>query len=333
MGRGVVGMVDETCRTANNTAIIFPGQGSQSPLMAAAYDSQPLVAAAIAEASAAINVDLAAIILDKSLLDQTANTQPALLAVCVGVFRAARLPAPLLMAGHSLGEYAALVCSDAVDFVDAVRLTRRRGELMQSVVGGMAAIIGAADTVDAHCAAARQQGARIWAVNYNSPQQTVVAGDAAAIAACQQWTADVNIKRIVPLSVSVPSHCPLMQPAAAAFMADLQSVQWRTPSSPVLHNACGQSCVATDIPSVLAAQLTQPVRWTDMIAKFSAAGVERLYECGPGGVLCGLARRMPSSPPHVALASAADLAVDARCRRCSLPLPLPECADCSPLSS
>lgn len=295
---------------AGTVAVVFPGQGSQSSAMAAAYSAYPQVAAAIAEAGAVLGIDLAAIMAEQATLAKTINTQPSLLAVCVGVFRAAQLDTVAVMAGHSLGEYAALVCAGAVDFADAVRLVRRRGELMQqAAAGGMAAVIGEAAAVDELCAAARQKGARIWAANYNAPQQTVVAGDIAAVTACREWTAVRGIKRVLPLPVSIPSHCPLMQQAADLFMKDLQALNWRVPSPPVIHNATLQSAdSAADICAALAAQLTQPVRWTGMLGKFAADDIARVYECGPGGVLCGLARRLAGAPPHVSLADGAALA-------------------------
>lgn len=316
-------MENGACHAAARCAVIFPGQGSQSPEMAAVYDSCPEVAEAVSEASDATGLDLPAIIQDKNALDDTANTQPALLAVCVGVFRAARIPSPAVFAGHSLGEYAALVCADAIDFAEAACLVRRRGELMKKAAnGGMAAILGEAAAVEECCAAARQNGAKIWAANYNNPQQTVVSGDSAAIAACGEWTAARGIKRVVPLPVSIPSHCPLMQPAADLFAEDLRAAKWRAPRPPVIHNATLQSAPSADaIANALAAQLVRPVRWTDIAAKLAADGITRIYECGPGGVLSGLARRIPNAPPHVSLAGGADLAAEIRCRECGMPHP------------
>lgn len=305
-------MVDNTGKNpgADKTAVIFPGQGSQSPEMAAAYNSHPEIAAAIDEAAAAINVDLPKIIADKTALDETENTQPALLAVCVGVFRAAKIPEITAFAGHSLGEYAALVCADALPFADAVRLVRRRGELMREAArGAMAAILGDATAAEECCEDARKNGAQIWAANYNAPQQTVVAGDSESVAACAEWTSRAGIKRVVPLPVSIPSHCPLMRPAAEKFAADLRAMKWQTPAAPVIHNATLRA--ESDIASALAAQLTTPVRWTRLVGELAAAGVSRVYECGPGGVLCGLARRIPDAPPHISLANDADL--DSQC--------------------
>ena len=316
------------CPGAAKTAVIFPGQGSQSPSMAAAYDSHPEVAAAIDEASEAIGADLHALICDKDALDETMNTQPALLAVCVGVFRAARLSRVSAMAGHSLGEYAALACGGALSLADAARLVRRRGEIMQRAAsGGMAALLGEAEAIESLCAEARAGGAHIWAANYNSPQQIVAAGDSESIAACREWTSRDGIKRVVPLPVSIPSHCPLMQPAAEEFAAELRAARWRTPSPPVLHNASLQYAEsAEDIVAALTAQLVRPVRWTETVARFAADGITQMYECGPGGVLSGLARRIPDAPPHISLGTGADLEFGARCRHCDMPHPAAACA-------
>ena len=294
--------------TPPKIAVVFPGQGSQSPDMAAVYDSRPEIAEAVAEAAEALGADLSVIIKNKEELNKTENTQPALLAVSVGVFRAAKIPPPALLAGHSLGEYTALVCGGALDFSAAVRLVRRRGELMQKAAGGgMAAILGEPEAVDSLCAAAQKNGAKLWAANYNSPQQTVVAGDSSAIAACREWAEKPGIKRVLPLPVGVPSHCPLMQPAADLLLPELHAVRWQTPKTEIIHNANLQSAAADGIPAALAAQLTQPVRWTEILARFSAVGITRVYESGPGGVLSGLARRTAGAAEHISLATGADL--------------------------
>ena len=315
MGRGDFAMVVSSSSDSESQkiAIVFPGQGSQSPQMLAAYQSHPQVAAAVHESSAAIGEDLAAIIRDEKLLNETENTQPALLAICVGVFRAAQINNAAVFAGHSLGEYAALVCGGAIDFADAIRLVRRRGELMRQSGGAMAAILGDAAAAEKCCETARENGGQIWAVNYNSPQQTVAAGDSDSIAACREWTAAPGIKRVVPLPVGAASHCPLMQKTANIFADDLQKIKWRAPSPPVLHNATLQYAKsAGDICNALAAQLIRPVRWTETVARFAADGIARAYECGPGGVLCGLARRNPGAPPHFSLSSDSDLQTHAR---------------------
>ena len=294
-------------------ALVFPGQGSQSAGMLAGYGGHPSVAAAVEEASEAIGVNLAAIIEDEAALNDTRNTQPALLAVCVGVYRAAasHLPPAALFAGHSLGEYTALVCADAIDFSEAVRLVRLRGEVMQRAVakgmGGMAAILGASsEVVSDSCAEVRERGGQVWAANYNSPQQTVIAGLRESVEECRLLLQQRGIKRAVEVPMSVPSHCPLMLPAAEAMTAALREVEWRAPSPPVLHNAMVD--IAADLAAALAAQLTQPVRWTDTVLRFAAEGVMRVYECGPGRVLCGLGKRIAPDLPHFSLAGSEDLA-------------------------
>ena len=290
--------------TGVKSAIIFPGQGSQSTDMMSVYGSHSAVADAVSEASEAIGEDLSSIIADEKLINMTVNTQPALLAVSVGVFRAAKLPTPSMMAGHSLGEYTALVCGGALEFGEAVCLSRRRGLLMQqSATGGMAAIIGELSAIEEQCESARKAGGKIWAANYNSPQQTVVAGDAAAIESCREWTKAAGIKRVVPLPVSIPSHSPLMQEAADTFMSDLQNIKWRTPNPPVIHNATLQTANADEIPQVLAAQLVRPVRWAETVSAFMESGITQIYECGPGGVLTGLAKRITDAPPHISLSN------------------------------
>ncbi|MBE8158276.1 MAG: ACP S-malonyltransferase [Betaproteobacteria bacterium] len=306
MGGGVAGMV--TAENSEKTAAVFPGQGSQSPDMLAVYGAHPEIAAAVAEAAEVLGEDLPALIKNKTELDKTINTQPALLAVSVGVFRAAKIDFPALLAGHSLGEYAALVCGGALDFAAAVRLVRRRGELMaRAAGGGMAAVIGDFAAVEKLCETARKNGAKIWAANYNSPQQTVVAGDSAAVAACKEWTAAPGIKRVLPLPVGVSSHCPLLRAAADLFLPELAAVRWKKPNPNIVHNAAPHGAPPSNIATILAAQLTQPVRWTETLARFAAAGITRVYECGPGGVLSGLARRTPGAPAHAPLASDADL--------------------------
>jgi len=310
-------------------ALVFPGQGSQSPGMAARYAGLPAVGgavnAAVAEASEALSLNLTGIIADKEALSQTENTQPALLAVSVGVYRglqAMHSDSPTVLtngifsatffAGHSLGEYTALVCAGALNFADAVRLVRQRGLLMrEAATGGMAAVIGDATAIDECCKEAQKNGGKIWAVNYNSPQQTVVAGDAESITACKDWTARDGIKRVMPLPVSIPSHCPLMQPAADALAAEIKNIEWQAPSPPVVHNATLTSVagegVTEQFEKVLTAQLTFPVRWTAMMEQWAKAGVACVYECGPGGVLSNLGKRMDNAPAHVSLGSAADI--------------------------
>lgn len=278
--------------------------------MAAAYESVPEVGEAVAQASDALGEDLGKIIADGELLGQTANAQPALLAVCAGVFRASKISAPVMFAGHSLGEYTALVCAGSLDFSDAVRLVRRRGELMAGAhAGGMAAILGSdVQTVEECCAELRAGGGLAWAANYNAPAQTVISGRKEDVEQCCDMLKERGAKRAAPLKVSVASHCPLMEDAARKFLPDLEAASWRAPSVPVIHNATLEPAAPAEIPGALSMQLTGPVRWTETLALFAARGVGKVFECGPGGVLSGLAKRTPGAPPHIPLSGAAALA-------------------------
>ncbi|MGU9952237.1 MAG: ACP S-malonyltransferase [Gammaproteobacteria bacterium WSBS_2016_MAG_OTU1] len=291
------------------TAIVFPGQGSQSPEMVMRYAAHPQVAQTIDEVAAILDEDVQAIIADSTALGQTKNTQPLLLAVCVGVFRAAQLPSPVVMAGHSLGEYTALVCAEAIDFADAVRLVRRRGELMQQAASGsMAAVLGvSAEVVEDCCKTVRTDGGYVWAANYNSPQQIVIAGTAKSVEECGEVLKTKGAKKVVPLPVSIPSHCPLMQAAADNFAEALANITWKNPTTPIIHNTTLRTAEAADINTALTQQLICPVRWTETINAFAADGIEKIYECGPGGVLSGLGRRINRDLTHVSLANDDDL--------------------------
>ena len=290
-------------------AVIFPGQGSQSVAMLAAYARHSQVAAAVAQASAAIDVDLQEVIKEQATLDLTINTQPALLAVCVGVYWAAadKLSNAALMAGHSLGEYAALVCADAIDFISAIRLVRRRARRMQKISGGMMAALGVSvDIVESCCEKARQQGAHVWAANYNSSGQTVIAGDPQSLEICRDLLQRQGARKIVMLPVSIPSHCPLMKPAARLFADDLREIPWRMPRLMIIHNATLKPASSPDeIIEALAAQLIHPVRWAQMFQVVN--DIQQARECGPGGVLSALARRIDNAPPHVSLSSSDDI--------------------------
>lgn len=291
---------------------VFPGQGSQSLGMLSAYSGVSPVAEAVVEASAALDVDLAEIIENnETALNETRNTQPALLAVGVGVYRAVcdKLPTPTFLAGHSLGEYAALVCAGALSLTEAAALVVRRAEHMRRAVkdGGMAAALGLPSaTVEKVCAALRDEGEQVWAANYNSDNQTVIAGLNPSLRRAEAALKSAGARRVVWLPMSVPSHCPLLQPAADAFAADLRKVNWRKPALPVLHNAAvaagGDSDTADFLRRTLAAQLVQPVRWTDILRQFADGGVERVVESGPGKALTNLGKK--SGIAHVALDSA-----------------------------
>jgi [acyl-carrier-protein] S-malonyltransferase len=298
-------------------AFLFPGQGSQSLNMMDGF-AAAVVKDTFDEASDALGDDLWAMLKADSneAINQTINTQPLMLAAGVATFRA-RLAAggarPSVVAGHSLGEYSALVAADALDFDDAVRLVRLRAEAMQSAVpageGAMAAVLGLEDAdIVAACAEAAQ-GEVVEAVNFNAPGQVVIAGGKAAveraIAACKARGA----KRAMPLPVSVPSHCALMKPAAERLAEALESVSINVPVLPVLHNAdVAAYSEAAQIRDALVRQLYSPVRWTETIRKLAADGVLLHAECGPGKVLAGLNKRIESTLSTSALTDDAAIA-------------------------
>lgn len=264
--------------------------------------NEAVVRDAFAEAGDALGYDLWALCQNgpADALNETRRTQPALLAAGVAVWRAWQVhdgATPALMAGHSLGEYTALVCAGALDFGTALKLVEHRGELMQQAVpagtGAMAAVIGLDDEgVRAACAEAAQ-GEVVEAVNYNSPGQVVIAGHAAAVERAGAAAKARGAKRVLPLPVSVPSHCALMQPAADALAMRLAETAFGTPNVPVVLNVT--AAPATDagaIRDALARQLHSPVRWVESMRYAADAGVTMLVECGPGKVLGGLAKRI-----------------------------------------
>jgi [acyl-carrier-protein] S-malonyltransferase len=298
-------------------AFVFPGQGSQSVGMMQGWGERAEVRATFAEASDALSQDLRALVTDgpAELLNQTVNTQPAMLAADIAVWRvwrAAGGATPALLAGHSLGEYAALVAAGALAFADAIKLVRFRAEAMQAAVpegvGAMAAILGLDDdTVRAICADAAA-GEVVEAVNLNSPGQVVIAGNKAAVERTMVLAKQRGAKRVLPLPVSVPSHSSLMLPAAEKLLAHLQGVTIATPTIPVLHNTDVESHAEPDaIRAALAKQLHTPVRWVETVQALRAAGVDRVIECGPGKVLAGLSKRIDDSMSALALVDEASL--------------------------
>lgn len=299
-------------------AFVFPGQGSQSVGMMAAYGDDAAIRDTFAEASDALGFDLAALVAEgpAEALNQTINTQPAMLAAGVAVYRLwlARGGAqPALMAGHSLGEYTALACAGALGFADALKLVRLRAEAMQSAVpegvGAMAAVLGLDDdTVRAVCAEAAQDEV-LEAVNFNSPGQVVIAGHKAAVDRGCALAKEKGAKRALPLPVSVPSHCALMKPAAEKLLIALNAIEVKAPRVPVIHNAdVASHSDPTAIRDALARQLYSPVRWVESMQAMAAQGVTRIAECGPGKVLAGLNKRILDNVPTLALADAAALA-------------------------
>lgn len=299
-------------------AFVFPGQGSQQLGMLASLAAEfPVVNQTFAEASTVLGEDLWLLCQQgpEARLNQTEYTQPALLVAGVAVARAwaaAGGPAPAQLAGHSLGEYTALVVGGALDFADAVRLTRLRGQLMQAAVpageGAMAAVLNADLTVVDEVCAEASRVAPVQAANLNSPGQIVISGAAAGVARATELFKARGVKRVLPLAVSVPSHSALMRGAAAQLAAALEQVEVCAPLVPVFHNVDAQAHAAPDaIRRVLAEQLYQPVRWIDCVSALADAGATTLLECGPGKVLGGLVKRINPSLHCHALGEAAGL--------------------------
>lgn len=283
-------------------AAVFPGQGSQSVGMFADFMDNEIVKATYAEANEALGYDLQSVTLNgpDTELNKTEVTQPAILTASVAAFRVlmSKSEKPVALAGHSLGEYSALVAAGVIDFKDAVRLVRLRGQAMQEAVpagvGAMAAILGIDDNaIIETCAKVSTDSEKVWAANFNTPGQVVISGNKTAVdKACAEFTA-MGAKRVVPLAVSAPSHCPLMQPAADRLAEALKSIKINDASIPVYVNALAKPLTkASDLVDALVKQLTMPVRWVETVQALKSDGVEALIECGPNKVLCGLNRRI-----------------------------------------
>jgi len=282
---------------------LFPGQGSQSKGMLDAFDGIDVVRHTLEEASDALGYDIAALIRDDAddQLGQTEFTQPALLTASTALLRLWREKGGAQagqVAGHSLGEYSALVATDAISFSDAVQLVAFRGRAMTEAVaagvGSMAAILGLADdVVEELCRATSTENEKVWAANYNCPGQLVVAGHAAAVERLMADAKAAGARRALPLAVSAPSHTPLMQSAADAMALRLNEITIHTPSCPVWGNAnATPEQDVTKIRAALVAQLVSPVRWTETIQKLAASGITQGVEMGPGRVLSGLVKRI-----------------------------------------
>ena len=299
-------------------AFFFPGQGSQSLNMMSGFDGVSVVRDTFAEASDALGQDLWAMMNgeDAELIGQTVNTQPLMLAAGVATYRAylaAGGKTPDVAAGHSLGEYTALVAAGSLHFADAVRLVRRRAELMQSAVpqgvGAMAAVLGLDDDVVRQVCAAAEQGEVCEAVNFNSVGQVVIAGNTAAVERAMQAAKEAGAKRALPLPVSVPSHCSLMKPAAEKLAEALKSVVIKQPQIRVIHNADVAAYDDADkIKDALVRQLYSPVRWTETVNALVSDGITESAECGPGKVLVGLAKRINKAAACSALTDAGQIA-------------------------
>ncbi|STQ75018.1 ACP S-malonyltransferase [Grimontia hollisae] len=302
----------------SNFAVVFPGQGSQAVGMLAELAEQfPVVQETFAEASEVLGYDLWALVQNGPAedLNQTNRTQPALLTASVAIWRVWQQEGgaqPSVMAGHSLGEYSALVCAGVIDFKQAVKLVELRGELMQEAVpagvGAMSAIIGLDNDAIAKACEEAAQGQVVSPVNFNSPGQVVIAGNKEAVERANALCKAAGAKRALPLPVSVPSHCALMKPAADKLAVALEEIEFSAPSIPVINNA--DVAIETDpaaIKDALVRQLYGPVRWTEGCEKMANDGVELLLEMGPGKVLTGLAKRIDQRLNAVAVNDPASL--------------------------
>jgi len=301
-----------------NLAFVFPGQGSQSiGMLNALAESYKQIKETYEEASSVLGYDLWQVVTDgpQEKLNSTDVTQPAMLAAGVACWRVwlqqggAR---PVVMAGHSLGEYSALVCAGAMAYDDAIRLVAARGRYMQEAVpagtGAMAAILGldAADVIGVCQQAAQDE--IVEAVNFNSPGQVVVAGNKAAVERAAELAKQQGAKRAVILPVSVPSHCQLMKPAADKLAAELRDIAITTPEIKVINNVDVASPSDADaIRDALARQLYQPVRWVEVVQAMIQDGIENIIECGPGKVLVGLNKRIDKTISHSSISDAESL--------------------------
>ena len=282
---------------------MFPGQGSQKLGMLSNFATKSnVIQETFSEASDALGIDLWDIVQHdrENSLDQTQITQPVLLTTSITIWRLwvnQQGPEPSVLAGHSLGEYSALVCAGVIGFQDAVNVVFRRGQFMRSAVsegkGKMAAIVGLkADKITEICKDTGNLGT-VSVANFNSPGQIVIAGNTKAVEHAMALSKDAGAKRTVLLNISIPSHCGLMKPAAEQLERELANIKFKTPSIGVVQNANAEiSNNPEKIKSNLIKQLYSPVRWTDCVKLISQIGIEKLVECGPGKVLCGLVKRI-----------------------------------------
>ncbi|MFA5824759.1 MAG: ACP S-malonyltransferase [Gallionellaceae bacterium] len=292
-------------------AFVFPGQGSQSRGMMNGYADFAAVRETFAEASDVLKQDLWQLVAEGSDADlnATVNTQPVMLTAGVAVYRAWQSQngaKPAIMAGHSLGEYTALVAAGALSFADALPLVRYRAQCMQQAVpegvGGIAAILGLDDEVVRAVCAEGAQGEVLEAVNYNSPGQVVIAGNRAAVERGMELAKAKGAKRAIMLPMSVPSHCSLLQGAAEQLRDYLKNVAVQVPATPVLHNADVASYSdAAAIKDALVRQLYSPVRWVETVQAFGKQGITHNVECAPGKVLVGLNKRIDTNQQALAI--------------------------------
>ncbi|OGT22600.1 MAG: [acyl-carrier-protein] S-malonyltransferase [Gammaproteobacteria bacterium RIFCSPHIGHO2_02_FULL_42_13] len=282
-----------------NIAFVFPGQGSQQVgMLATEKEKFTEIAELFRLASDILDYDLAQIILEgpAETLNQTIHTQPAMLVADIALWTLWRKQKgfmPALMAGHSLGEYAALVAADAISFEGAIKLVSRRAHLMQDAIQNdavmMAAIVGLdKKTILSICELASQQGI-VEAANFNSPTQTVISGQQTAVMQAIELSKAAGARLAKPLNVSIPSHCSMMKTAATKLQTYLNGIKIEQPSVPIIHNATGKPCVDVDqIRDVLVKQLYSSVQWVDTIRYMREQGIDTVIECGPGKVLTGL---------------------------------------------
>jgi [acyl-carrier-protein] S-malonyltransferase len=292
-------------------AFVFPGQGSQSRGMMNGYSDFSAVRDTFSEASDVLQQDLWQLATEGEDVDlnSTVNTQPLMLTAGVAVYRAWQSQngaQPAMMAGHSLGEYTALVAAGALSFADALPLVRYRAQCMQQAVpegvGGIAAILGLDDDAVRAVCSEGAQGEVLEAVNYNSPGQVVIAGNRAAVERGMEIAKAKGAKRAIMLPMSVPSHCSLLKGAAEQLRDYLQNIELRTPSFPVLHNADVASYSdAASIKDALVRQLYSPVRWVETIQAFGKQGITHNVECAPGKVLAGLNKRIDTNQQAMAI--------------------------------
>ncbi|HEY5995174.1 MAG TPA: ACP S-malonyltransferase [Gallionellaceae bacterium] len=298
-------------------AFVFPGQGSQSRGMMDAYADFAVVRDTFTEASDVLKQDMWKLVAEGSdaELNSTINTQPVMLTAGVAVYRAWQSkngPAPAMMAGHSLGEYTALVAAGALNFADALPLVRYRAECMQQAVpegtGGIAAILGLDDDAVRAVCAEGAQGEVLEAVNYNSPGQVVIAGNRSAVERGMELAKAKGAKRALMLPMSVPSHCSLLRGAADKLRTRLEGVAVKAPAIPVLHNADVKSYAdGAAIKDALVRQLYSPVRWVETVQHFGQQGITHNVECAPGKVLMGLNKRIDTNQQALALNDGAAL--------------------------
>jgi [acyl-carrier-protein] S-malonyltransferase len=293
-------------------SFIFPGQGSQSVGMMADFNGHPLIQSTFNEASEVLNVDFWKMATEPNEdINQTIHTQPILLTAGIATWRLWQSKTdklPTYLAGHSLGEYSALVASNAIEFKDALKLVKYRAEVMQKAVpegvGAMAAILGMTDQEVVDACKEAQENEVVEAVNFNSPGQVVIAGNVLAVERAIEIAKSNGAKRAILLPVSVPSHCSLMQKASEELRAYLDTIPIYKPSINVIHNVDVMTHDdANSIKDALSKQLCHPVRWVETIQKIASHQISDIAECGPGKVLTGLAKRISAELKGAALVS------------------------------